>query len=148
MPNQPRQTLKKSLISENHTLSFELPVSERELFVKLSQHHIGLALETGITRNRQLCRTNKLFCYPVTGCLILASNTPSQRQFIEEYPKAGAIFASNKQLIQIILEWANNLYQLSKQRQAAWLLGKTTLNWERESSKLVELVESMIQGTQ
>ena len=141
-----RQTLKNSLISKNHILTFKPPVSERKLLVELGQHHIGLAIETGMTRNRKLCRTNKLFCYPLAGCLTLASDTPSQRQFMDEHPEAGTIFSSTDQLLRLVRKWANNPSDLCRQRKIAWNLGHTTLNWEKESSKLLGLVDSMIEG--
>ena len=139
-----RRTLQNSLLSEHHTLSFEPPVQEKKLMQKLGQHHIGLAIETGMTRNRQLCRTNKLFCYPLSGCITLASNTRSQTQFMEEHPEAGVVYDSNRQLTDLILQWANQPDVLNNQRKAAWKLAQSKLNWEVESEKLVALVERLI----
>jgi len=140
-----REELQAVIQSPRHTLSFEPPLPEKELLKTLGQHHIGLALETGTTRNRQLCRTNKLFCYPLAGCVTLASNTRSQTQFMEEHPEAGVVFESDEQLIQIIQEWAGRMEAVHEHRSAAWQLGRDTLNWETESKKLVKLVKSLLQ---
>ena len=96
-------------------------------------------------RNRQLCRTNKLFCYPLAECLTLASNTRSQAQFMDEHPDAGVVFESDQQLIQFMRGWAEQMEALNQRRKAAWQLGHDTLNWETESEKLVALVNTLIQ---
>lgn len=140
-----QRNLKSALISSNHTLSFKSPVPEKALLEELGRHHIGLALETGKTRNRQLCRTNKLFCYPLAGCLTLASHTRSQVQFMDEHPEAGVVFASDEHLVSLIHEWAQNPHALLAKRKAAWQLGHDTLNWETESKKLVSLVAQILQ---
>ena len=113
---------------------------------QLGQHHIGLALETGTTRNRQLCRTNKLFCYPLAGCLTLASDTNAQRQFMEEHPEAGVVFANDEELRSILQSWHSNPSELVSKRKTAWQLAHDTLHWETESKKLIQLVESLIDG--
>ena len=138
--------LESALVSPNHTLSFHAPIREKALLQELGSHHIGLALETGETRNRQLCRTNKLFCYPLAGCLTLASHTRSQAQFIEEHPEAGMVFQSNEDLIRLLREWTEHPEALKEKRKAAWQLGHDTLNWETESQKLVTLVDEILQG--
>ena len=137
--------IKSALTSSNHTLSFKSPVPEKALIKELGRHHIGLALETGKTRNRQLCRTNKLFCYPLAGCFTLASNTRSQAQFMEEHPDAGVVFQSNETLIQFLREWAQHSEALHQKRKAAWQLGHDTLNWETESKKLLAMVNAILQ---
>ena len=142
-----QRDLKSALTSPNHTLSFKSPLPEKALIEELGRHHIGLALETGKTRNRQLCRTNKLFCYPLAGCLTLASHTRSQVQFMEEHPDAGVVFVSDEHLVSIIREWAQNPQALLAKRKAAWQLGHDTLNWETESKKLVSLVDQILHDT-
>jgi hypothetical protein len=140
-----RRDLESCLASPNHTLSFKAPLSEPELLEELGRHHIGLALETGKTRNRQLCRTNKLFCYPLAGCLTLASQTRSQVQFMDEHPEAGVVFESNETLSQFLKGWAEHPKTLQKRRKAAWQLGHDILNWETESQKLMALVKDILQ---
>ena len=140
-----RKELQDVIQSPHHTISFEPPVPEKDLLQRLGQHHVGLALETGTTRNRQLCRTNKLFCYPLAGCLTLASNTRSQAHFMDEHPDAGVVYESEQQLIQLIRGWAEQREALSKHREAAWQLAHDTLNWETESEKLISLVNTLIQ---
>ncbi|MDA8695956.1 hypothetical protein N9L83_03295 [Flavobacteriales bacterium] len=143
-----QKDLRSSLTSSNHRLSFKSTMPEKELLEELGRHHIGLALETGKTRNRQLCRTNKLFCYPLAGCLTLASHTRSQAQFMEEHPEAGVVFESNENLIQLLREWAQCPEALHQKRKAAWQMGHYTLNWETESRKLIALVDKILQDAQ
>ena len=140
-----RRELEAALSSPHHRLSFKAPLSEKAMLEELGCHHIGLALETGKTRNRKLCRTNKLFCYPLAGCLTLASHTRSQVQFMEEYPQAGAVFESNEGLIRLLRDWAQHPKVLQSKRLATWQLGRDHLNWETESQKLVALVDKILQ---
>ena len=139
-----QQILSDAIPSDRHQISFEAPLPEKDLIRRLSEHHIGLALETGTTRNRQLCRTNKLFCYPLAGCLTLASDTNAQRQFMEEHPEAGVVFANDEELRSILQSWHSNPSELVAKRKTAWQLAHDTLHWETESKKLLELVNTLI----
>ena len=142
-----RSELISAVSSSNHTLDFEPPLPEKLLLETLAYHHIGLAIETGETRNRQLCRTNKLFCYPLAGCLTLASKTRSQVHFMQEHPQAGVVFESDDDLVNILKEWGRCPATLQASRLEAWKLAQKTLNWETESKKLINLVDSLIQDT-
>ena len=139
-----RRDLESYLSSPHHTLSFKAPALEKTLLEELGRHHIGLAIENGKTRNRQLCRTNKLFCYPLAGCLTLASHTRSQAQFLEEHSEAGVVFESYEGLIRLLREWKDHPKALQEKRKAAWKLGHDTLNWETESKKLLALVGKIL----
>ena len=92
-----------------------------------------------------MCRTNKLFFYPLAGCVTLASNTRSQAHFMDEHPDAGVVFESDQQLIHLMRGWAEQREALNERRKAAWQLGHDTLNWETESEKLISLVNTLIQ---
>ena len=97
-----RGELLPSYEGELRSLTDELGISERvhrwppappgEL-VALAQHHdIGLALEQPVSRNRQVCVTNKLFTYLLAGLAVAATDTVGQRGILESVPDAGFLY--------------------------------------------------------
>ena len=138
--------LEQSLSSDLHILNWCNPCSEPDLMALIAQHHIGLAIEPGFSTNNNIAWANKLFTYPLCGCWTLASRTPGQTQFYEEYPelgetwdlKNGAVWAKR------LTELASSLKLLSGQRQKVWNIAKDQLNWEKESLKLLTVVDELI----
>ena len=132
--------------SNQHHIRFEGPFSERELFKEIGSHEIGLALEVPKTQNRAICRTNKLYTYPLCGVHMFVSKTDAQVDFIQEFPDAGEMI--DLEHPQSIAHALNEAYQnrgaLLEKRKAAWELGKTKLNWECESKSLVQLVREVL----
>ena len=79
----------ESLTSEKHELAIQETIPEEELFPLLAHHDFGLALERSSPKNRDLCRTNKLYSYPLAGCYTLLSKTAAQSQFNSEHSEIG-----------------------------------------------------------
>ena len=125
------------------TLRFQPPLPESDLVEFLSHHHFGLALEQGKTVNRQICRTNKLFVYPLAGLATLATATQAQVEFFDEHPSAGSTFSSEEDLLQQLHHWAENREELESCRKRAWQLAQNHLNWEAESGVLLSLVNEL-----
>lgn len=125
-------------------IHFFAPMQEAELFQFISQHHFGLALEEADTTNRKICRTNKLFVYPLAGVTTLATHTPAQEQFFEEHPNAGITYTHEKTLLNELSYWARNPQALEQRRMNAWELAQATLNWEHESKVLIQTVNTLI----
>jgi hypothetical protein len=125
-----------------HKLLLLDPMPEKDLLRLLGEQEIGLALELGVPKNRDICRTNKLFTYPLAGCYMMVSETTSQRQFIVEFPETGFLVNLAKpSSIADALVWAHtNRHELYLKRKAAWTLANDRLHWEKESEVLVDLV--------
>ena len=138
------EELKGSLHHPKHQLKFLPPIPESELTLVLAQHHIGLALETMETLNRQLCRTNKLYMYPLSGCLMLVSSTPGQDDFLDKHPETGISLSQWNEIETLIYKWSENPVNLNAKREKAWQKAKHQLNWEMESQAHVERITSML----
>ena len=140
-----KQAILSRIQSPEHTLQFIEPKPEGELLNLLAQHEIGLALEIGVPRNRDICRTNKLYTYPLAGCTMLASETAAQLDFLKEWPETGkSINLTDPSSIADALIGAHQERNaLLENRKKAWHCAQTTLNWEAESKPLVELVQSL-----
>ena len=141
-----RRTLEEMVRSNAQGISFNATRSQEQLFNFLAEHEIGLALEKPLAYNREICRTNKLYTYPLTGCFMFASSTKSQNHFMEEYPQTGKIVdLDDPQSIAIALTGAyENREELLKYRKAAWELGQAVLNWETESDQLLNTVNQTL----
>ena len=67
---------KKLIEKENiKGVNFLPPVEEKKIFEIASEHHIGLASETGKDLNNNIALSNKIFTYLLAGNAILFSNT-------------------------------------------------------------------------
>ena len=119
---------------------------EEELMIFIRQHDIGLALEKSNTLNRDLCRTNKLYTYPLCGLWTIASNTSAQTEFLKEHSDAGSlIHLDDPDSIEKVISWANsNREELLQRRIKALELAKEKLNWEHESLRLQECLGALV----
>lgn len=135
-----------SVPSANHQLSFHPPRSEYTLFQFIGSAEIGLALENPQTVNRDLCRTNKLYTYPLAGCYTLATRTAAQAQFFDEYPTAGCLIdlEQPESTAQVLKKFYQGRHVLLEKRKQAMALAQTSLNWERESHKLIGITNEML----
>ena len=140
-----RDDIASRIQSPLHQVEFVEPLPEKELLAALGRHEIGLALEIGSPINRDICRTNKLYTYPLAGCYMLASKTSAQRDFLREWPDTGrAIELNDPSSIAQALSWAyENRDELLAKRRSSWEQANTTLNWETESKPLVQLVQRL-----
>ena len=125
-------------------IQFQDPLPEPALFELLSRHHIGLALEQGKTVNRQICRTNKLFVYPLAGLSTLGTDTRAQVEFFQQHPEAGSSFSSEQDLLQQLNHWSEHREELTTNRRKAWQLAQDSLNWETESDILIQLADELM----
>lgn len=122
------------------------PMDESALFEEMAQHHIGLALETSFPLNRDLCRTNKLFSFILSGCHLLLTDTRAQLDFLETHPQCGTLLP-----LETPREWADMIgsmledpQRLNEQRLNNWTLGRDLLNWEVEQHKLLSIVSDLL----
>lgn len=113
------------------------PLSQSALHAELANHDVGLALEFNSTDlNRQLCLTNKIMAYKQAGLFILATDTPSQQQFMEEYPESGLICEQTGKGIKTgVEEILNNSNKITTKHFDRLEKGKR-LAWEYEQKKL------------
>ena len=134
-----------ALIDRNK-IHFHNPVSPEQLTTFSSQFDIGLALEPGFSINNNLALSNKIFTYLQSGLAIVASDTPAQQQLIERYTAIGKIYPKGdfKALADILLYYHQHRDILLEMRKAALTTARTTLNWEKESEKFLDLVKKTL----
>jgi hypothetical protein len=140
-----KQALLNEIVATNHRLSFFPPVAEDSLLKLVAAQEIGLALEVPQTENRDICRTNKLFTYPMAGCYMLLSKTAAQCEFLENHPQTGQLIElkDSGDIASAVRYVFENREVIFEKRLAAWELARVELNWEVEGKKLVEWIEKM-----
>ena len=122
------------------------PVEESAIPEIASHHHIGICSEFAHIQNRDLCLTNKLFMYLLSGNALLLSNTNAQQSFLNEYPDIGISFEqesaeSISRALQFYINHPDILYQ---HRINALQLAKSKLNWDIEKNIFLQHVNSIL----
>jgi glycosyltransferase involved in cell wall biosynthesis len=111
-------------------------------------YDLGLVAETGYSRSRQLCLTNKMFSFLLAGLPILLSDTPAHRAFQQEAGTCAAICPVDDAaaLASAIDGFLAHPDRLAAARRHAWRLGQERFNWDRESRALCDLVNATLAG--
>ncbi len=130
------------------SLHFHPRLPPWELPADAAQHDVGLALEQPVSLNRDLCATIKLFVYLSAGLAIVATATTGQREVLSQAPAAGALYppGDHVALAAILRRWQEEPEALAEARRASLDAARTRFNWERESRKLMAVVEEVLQG--
>ena len=107
----------------------------------MAEYDVGLALERTRSLNYSLTVTNKVFSYMLAGLAIVATDTPGQREVIDQAPGVGLLYrASDAKTFRAALKtWIADRAQLRKAQQAAWDVARARFCWEVEQRKFLEL---------
>jgi len=138
-----------NLISSTEVkLIYHNPISPDDISTFSSQFDIGLATEVSYPKNRQLCLTNKIFSYMISGLAIIASDTLAQKQLLNSHPTIGKVYSSGSadQLAAYIQELFENRALLNEYKQNSYILAKEKYNWEKESTKVLYVVKDTIKA--
>jgi len=122
-------------------LHFYSPISPDEIFAFANQFDVGLATETGIPYNRDICLTNKIFTYVQSGLAVIASDTAAQYKLIQDYPQLGLIYnkEESNQLISILSRYLIAPHELQLAKQNSLALAQEVFNWEIEQQKFLQI---------
>jgi glycosyltransferase involved in cell wall biosynthesis len=110
--------------------------------VKLLESEIPYCL------NREYCLTNKIFTYLLAGIALILSNTEAQKKFLQKYPGIGTLYNYDEpQSLALVLQYyIENKGVLAIHQENARRLAKEKLNWEVESKKFKNLVQTTLQS--
>jgi hypothetical protein len=130
----------------NNAIKYYAPISAEQIFSFASQFDIGMATETGVPYNRDICLTNKLFTYIQSGLAIIASDTKAQKKFIQQYPQVGKLYAKRNiiSLAETLDYYVKNRHELLKNKQDSLSLSQRELNWETKSSYFLEVIKNTL----
>lgn len=123
-------------------------VSPEEVFDIAAGLDIGIASETGIPINRDICLTNKIFTYLQAGLAVVASNTSAQINLISKFPEFGSIYQNEdiKTLTTILENYQLYPQQLQEAKQNSTLLSSDKFNWEKEKYIFLNMINKCLKN--
>jgi glycosyltransferase involved in cell wall biosynthesis len=115
-----------------------------DLIRSMDQFDVGLALERGEHTNYALTVTNKIGSYLLAGLAIAATDTPGQREILDQIPSAGFLYPSgNPELLaEGLRRWLDDRNSLIAAQQASWDAARNRFCWDVEQRKWLVLLES------
>jgi glycosyltransferase involved in cell wall biosynthesis len=127
-------------------ISFLPSAPPDEMSPLAAQHDVGLAPELSAPANRAICLTNKIFTYLLAGIPVLLSNTPAQCEIAAELGEAARLVdLTNPESIATALNiWISDADALARAKYQAWQLAQTRFNWDQESGRFLQCVNSAL----
>jgi glycosyltransferase involved in cell wall biosynthesis len=142
-------TYSKQLSAQSNSpaaINFLPATSLENIFRVAASFDIGLASEVPYCENRDICLTNKLFTYLLSSLCLLASDTAAQQDFISTYPQTGLLYKHDD--ANDLAAKINMLYHdrslLMNYKRNAHAIASSTLNWEKESEKLLDKISTIL----
>lgn len=128
-------------LSEN--VFFHPPILAERIIRDAVQYDVGLALESNVSVNRNICVTNKIFSYLMSGLAIVGTDTYGQADIFAQFPAAVRLCRVNDaaSLAEAMSYFLRNPQKLKEAKDAARRAALDEFNWENESRKLVESFE-------
>ena len=125
-------------------LFFHPTVPPAGLIREMEQFDVGLALERADHGNYSLTVTNKLFSYLLAGLAVAATDTPGQREVMEQIPSVGFLYDGGNPaaLADGLRNWLADRESLRATQQCAWDAARERFCWDEEKAKLLAVLES------
>jgi glycosyltransferase involved in cell wall biosynthesis len=119
---------------------FHEPILAEEIVADGANFDVGLALESSVSINRDICVTNKILSYLMSGLAIIATDTYGQRDVLSKFPAAGRLCRMNSadDLAAAMQYYIDHPDELVKAKSAAGQAADDIFNWENESGKLLD----------
>lgn len=120
------------------------PAPPDEMVRLAADYDIGLAMEVPRTQNLQLCLSNKVFTYLLSGAAAIGTATPAQRIFFTGIGRAACVYESGDidALANCLRRWYLDRAALDAARRCAWEWGERCYNWDVEKQNFLRTVES------
>jgi glycosyltransferase involved in cell wall biosynthesis len=125
-------------------LNFYEPIQPGDIFNFSLQFDVGLASEPGFCLNNKIALSNKIFTYIQCGLAVAASHTPAQLGLLQQYPAVGKVYGNAEELSQILRAYDKDRDLLYKTKKEAFEIGQNQLNWDVESEKFLEIIETTL----
>jgi glycosyltransferase involved in cell wall biosynthesis len=122
------------------------PILAERLIAEANGYDIGLALESDISVNRNICVTNKVFSYLMSRLVLIGTDTEGQKEMFTHFSGASRICRMKDAAA---LSAAMEYYIVHKDRllegkRAADAAVRETFSWELESKKLIGFIEEAL----
>ena len=103
-------------------------------------------MEQNTPLNRDICLTNKIFTYIISGLAVIATETKSQKLLLKQYPNIGKCFPidDKNELAKLIDYYAKHTDELNNAKTESEKQAKQVLNWENESQKFINTITKVL----
>ncbi len=110
----------------------------------IAKHDIGLTMDLNDCLNRSLTICNKLFLYLQAGLAVGATDTPGQREVLDDVPQCGFLYEPGNvpALTAALSSLVADRSALLTARDASWRAGRERYNWDRDA----EVFQTAIEG--
>jgi glycosyltransferase involved in cell wall biosynthesis len=138
-----RTHLQSIVRKSRHKVFFHPLVAHDELIKSLEQFDVGLALERPENSGYARTVTNKVFSYLLGGLAIAATDTPGQREVMENIPSAGFLYDAGNpaSLADGLQRWLGDRNVLRAAQQAAWEAARERYCWDIEKQTLLKILK-------
>jgi glycosyltransferase involved in cell wall biosynthesis len=145
-----RKTLERTSVAAGFpkaSIHFHSPIRPDLVVSWASQFDVGLAAEQPTSTNANICLSNKLFSYLLSGNAVIATATDGQRQLMESSPGAGFCYQPGDAagLAAKLRVWCEDRDKLAAARRRAWDYGTVRFNWDFEKSKFLHIVQTLLE---
>lgn len=127
-------------------LFFHSPILAEHIIKDAAQYDIGLALESDVSVNRNICVTNKIFSYLMSGLAIVGTDTYGQKDIFEQFSDAVCLCRQNdtSDLARALRYFLEQPEKLSWAKKVARKAADERFNWEIESERLINGFEKTL----
>lgn len=133
-------------LASQHKVRLKLhpQIEHDDLIRSMDQFDVGLALERPENVGAALTVSNKIGSYLLAGLAIAATDTPGQREVMEQIPAAGFLYPSGKPklLAERLRRWIDDRDELRMAQQASWEAARGRFSWDVEQTKWLALLET------
>jgi glycosyltransferase involved in cell wall biosynthesis len=137
------ETLSRMANERGVRLTFLPHVHHDDLMATLGEYDVGLALERTSDSNYSLTVTNKVFSYMLAGLALACTDTPGQREVLEQAPAAGFLYSCGRpgDLAAQLCRWRDNRAALRAAQSASWQAARDRFCWDLDEGRYLALLE-------
>lgn len=134
---------KKGLVGK---FFFHPPILAEKIIGDAANYDVGLALESDVSINRNICVTNKIFSYLMSGLAIVGTDTYGQKDIFQHFPDAVCQCRQKdaEDLARAMSWFLENPVKLRLAKEEARRAAEKDYNWEKESQKLISGLEAAL----
>jgi glycosyltransferase involved in cell wall biosynthesis len=106
----------------------------KDVAAAMASFDVGLSLDLNDCANRSLTICNKVFEYLQAGLVAGMTDTPGQREVIDDAPRAGFVYppGDDAALATRLRPYVDDRRALVEAQMAAWAAGRTRYNWDHD----------------
>lgn len=143
------EAMLKNLVNDlglSKKVFFYEPILAEDIIIDAIKFDVGLALESDVSLNRNICVTNKIFSYLMSGLALVGTDTYGQTDIFNHFKEAVRVCKKNdaSDLAAAMRFYLQNPQALQRSKHAARKAADDRFNWTYESEKLIDNFEKRL----